>query len=146
MRALLDAGMDVDLRGAAGETLLTGCSETQLQPVERLLEHGADPNAGSSTAGARPLCRSLAETPASRDLDITQALLSAGADPSSVVPDDTRALLQWAVDEDIVEATPLLLRHSATLPLPATEPLSLCAIRTGGSQDMVQALEAAASP
>lgn len=82
LAAYLEAGVDVDLQNASGDTFLTLASyHEQPEVVQMLIDHGADLERGNDR-GQRPLtCATFKQ-----DLASMRALLAAGADPDAGTP------------------------------------------------------------
>ncbi len=91
--ALLEAGMDANVRGISG-SLIWYCAWDEPDVIRALLARGADPDGGATgvnCAGQTPLQRaaeSLAEGGMDEDTfcDIAIQLIQAGADPAQIAP------------------------------------------------------------
>ncbi|MYR07520.1 ankyrin repeat domain-containing protein [Gordonia sp. SID5947] len=82
LRAYLEAGVPVDLRNQAGDSLLMLAAYHGSAPaVNALLEHGADAN-GANDKGQTPLAGAVFK---GHD-DVVEILVRAGADPHAGTP------------------------------------------------------------
>jgi ankyrin repeat protein len=112
---LLRAGADPNVRDGGGATPLYRAVLSGDQPLAlRLLEAGADPNLRSAGVASVPPSSGLALIEAARrgDLELTRALLDAGAYPSTH-GGDGRSALFWAIVQGTEEVALLLLERGA---------------------------------
>ena len=109
--AMLESGVDVDLRDDIGFTaLMEAARDGHVNMVSLLLEHGADPNIISSSAALKMTPIHLACV--GGDTSIITALHDAGASLDAQDTDGTTAVI-WALGEGHREAADLMLALGA---------------------------------